>query len=88
MSGVNSLVMKSKKPNAKQFQNWITAEVIPQIRKHGFYHQKEHKPSALAHEDGYARIKIGSERRDARQIPCETWSVHGQSRYQRQGLSF
>jgi anti-repressor protein len=53
-SGVNSLVMKSKKPNAKKFQHWIT--VIPQIRKHGFYHHKEHKPSALAHEDGYARI--------------------------------
>lgn len=49
-SGVNALVMKSKKPNAKKFQHWITAEVIPQLRKHGFYHHKEHKPSALPHK--------------------------------------
>jgi len=53
-SGVNTLVMKSKKPNAKKFQHWITAEVIPQLRKHGLYHHKEHKPSALPHKDGYA----------------------------------
>jgi hypothetical protein len=46
--------MKSKKPNAKKFQNWITSEVIPQIRKHGFYIHEEHKPSAEWHEDGYA----------------------------------
>lgn len=53
-SGVNALVMKSKKPNAKKFQHWVTSEVIPQLRKHGFYVHKEHKPSALPHEDGYA----------------------------------
>lgn len=52
-SGVNSLIMKSKKPNAKNFQYWITSEVIPQLRKHGFYVHKEHKPSALLHDDGY-----------------------------------
>ena len=52
-SGVNALVMRSKKPNAKKFQYWITSEVIPQLRKHGFYVHKEHKPSALPHKDGY-----------------------------------
>ena len=53
-SGVNSLVLNSKKPNAKKFQHWVTAEVLPQIRKHGIYQHKEHIPSALPHEDGYA----------------------------------
>jgi prophage antirepressor-like protein len=53
-SGVNALVMKSKKPNAKKFQHWITSEVVPQLRKHGFYVHKKHVSSALPHEDGYA----------------------------------
>lgn len=36
-SGLYSLVLSSKLPNAKQFKHWITADVIPSIRKHGAY---------------------------------------------------
>lgn len=36
-SGLYSLVLSSKLPNAKQFKRWITADVIPSIRKHGAY---------------------------------------------------
>ncbi len=35
--GLYSLVMGSRKPEAKAFQRWITHEVIPSIRKHGAY---------------------------------------------------
>jgi anti-repressor protein len=35
--GLYSLVMKSRKPEAKQFKRWITHEVLPTIRKHGAY---------------------------------------------------
>ncbi len=31
------LVMKSRKPEAKEFQRWVTHEVLPSIRKHGGY---------------------------------------------------
>ena len=31
------LIMKSKLPNAINFENWIMDEVIPEIRKHGAY---------------------------------------------------
>jgi len=31
------LVFASKKPNAKRFQRWVTKEVLPEIRKNGFY---------------------------------------------------
>lgn len=31
------LVFASKKPNAKKFQRWVTREVLPEIRKNGFY---------------------------------------------------
>lgn len=36
-SGLYSLILASKLPNAKQFKHWITADVIPSIRKHGAY---------------------------------------------------
>lgn len=36
-SGLYSLIMSSKLPTAKQFKRWVTAEVLPTIRKHGMY---------------------------------------------------
>ena len=35
--GLYSLVLGSRKPEAKAFKRWITHEVIPAIRKHGMY---------------------------------------------------
>ncbi|ARJ21151.1 DNA-binding protein [Bacillus mycoides] len=36
-SGLYSLIMTSRKPQAKAFKKWITSEVLPTIRKHGAY---------------------------------------------------
>lgn len=36
-SGLYLLVLKSRKPEAKAFQKWVTAEVLPSIRKTGEY---------------------------------------------------
>lgn len=36
-SGLYSLILSSKKPSAKKFKRWVTAEVLPQIRKTGGY---------------------------------------------------
>ena len=36
-SGLYSLVLGSRKPEARLFKRWITHEVIPSIRKHGVY---------------------------------------------------
>lgn len=36
-SGLYSLVLSSKLPNAKKFKRWVTSEVLPSIRKHGSY---------------------------------------------------
>lgn len=36
-SGVYKLVFKSNKPDAERFQDWVTDEVLPTIRKHGAY---------------------------------------------------
>ena len=36
-SGLYSLVLSSRKPEAKAFKKWVTSEVLPAIRKHGGY---------------------------------------------------
>jgi prophage antirepressor-like protein len=36
-SGLYSLVLRSRKPEAKQFKKWVTSEVLPSIRKTGGY---------------------------------------------------
>lgn len=42
-SGLYKLVMRSKKWEAKDFQNWVTKVVLPAIRKDGGYiHGEEH----------------------------------------------
>lgn len=36
-SGLYSLILSSKLPQAKDFKRWVTSEVLPTIRKHGMY---------------------------------------------------
>lgn len=36
-SGLYSLILSSKMPNAKKFKRWVTSEVLPAIRRHGIY---------------------------------------------------
>lgn len=36
-SGLYSLILSSKLPNAKKFKKWVTSEVLPSIRKHEVY---------------------------------------------------
>lgn len=36
-SGMYSLILSSKLPNAKKFKRWVTSEVLPAIRKEGAY---------------------------------------------------
>lgn len=36
-SGLYTLILTSQKPHAKAFKRWVTSEVIPSIRKRGYY---------------------------------------------------
>lgn len=36
-SGMYSLILSSKLPNAKKFKRWVTSEVLPAIRENGAY---------------------------------------------------
>lgn len=40
-SGLYSLILSSKMPNAKKFKRWVTSEVLPTIRRHGLYAMDE-----------------------------------------------
>ena len=50
--GLYSLVLKSRKPEAKEFKRWITHEVLPAIRKAGRYTTEEER----AREDELQKI--------------------------------
>ena len=50
-SGLYSLILSSKLPNAKQFKHWITSEVIPSIRRHGAYMTPETLQAAIMNPD-------------------------------------
>lgn len=50
-SGLYSLVLSSKMPNAKKFKRWVTNEVLPTIRKHGAYMTKQTLEEALTSPD-------------------------------------
>ena len=36
-SGLYSLILSSKMPNAKKFKRWVTSEILPTLRKTGSY---------------------------------------------------
>jgi len=47
-SGLYSLILRSKKPEAEAFVDWLTEEVLPSIRKHGFWRSPEAEAKAKA----------------------------------------
>lgn len=64
-SGLYSLVMGSKLPNAKKFKRWVTSEVLPAIRKHGGYLTAEKVEEALLNPD--VLIRLATELKDERE---------------------
>lgn len=36
-SGLYALIFQSRKPEARKFRKWVTSEVLPSLRKRGFY---------------------------------------------------
>jgi prophage antirepressor-like protein len=47
-SGLYSLVLNSKKPEAKRFKKWITSEVLPALRRTGVYGLRPSVPAFIA----------------------------------------
>lgn len=67
-SGLYSLILSSKMPNARKFKQWVTAEVLPAIRKHGMYAIDEiHNNPDLAIS---ALTQLKEERERRKQLEC------------------
>lgn len=49
-SGLYSLILTSRKPEAKKFKKWVTSEVLPAIRKTGRYVAPQAQPPAKVSE--------------------------------------
>lgn len=57
-SGLYSLILSSKLPNAKKFKRWVTSEVLPAIRKTGHYEAPGYVPKATSIGEVVNLIKI------------------------------
>ena len=64
-SGLYSLVLSSKLESAKKFKRWVTAEVLPSIRKHGAYMTEQTLEEALTSPDFL--IKLATQLKEAKE---------------------
>ena len=72
-SGLYSLVLSSKLPQAKEFKHWVTSEVLPQIRKTGRYEllPKEVKRlAALSQKEGSSASLHSSREKTRSRVTC------------------
>lgn len=68
-SGLYSLIMSSKKPEARVFKRWVTSEVLPSIRKTGSYNVQKQVPQTylealkalVASEEEKEQLKLTNE---------------------------
>lgn len=66
-SGMYSLVLTSRKPEAKKFKKWVTSEVLPSIRKTGSYSQKPLSQLEILAQSAMALVEM-----DKRQTALES----------------
>lgn len=55
-SGLYKLILRSDKPQAKPFQDWVTRVVLPAIRKDGGYIQGEEKVARTLFETAFKSV--------------------------------
>lgn len=55
-SGLYSLILSSKMPNAKKFKHWVTSEVLPAIREHGAYMTDQKAFDVVHNKNGLANL--------------------------------
>lgn len=61
-SGLYNVILRSDKPEAKPFRKWVTAEVLPTIRKTGSYGVKPEKPNkALEIKEMNAKVRLSNQ---------------------------
>ncbi|MEK0285956.1 phage antirepressor [Caldifermentibacillus hisashii] len=69
--GLYSAILKSRKPEAKEFKRWVTHEVIPAIRKHGAYMTPEMIEKVLLNPDTIIQLATNLKEEQQRRISAE-----------------
>lgn len=69
--GLYSLVLTSRKPEAKTFKRWITHEVIPAIRKHGGYLTNDKIEKVLTDPDTIIKLATSLKQERAKREEAE-----------------
>lgn len=81
-SGLYSLILSSKLPQAKQFKRWVTSEVLPAIRKHGAYITPDKVEDLLLNPDAMIKVltalKDEQDKRKALEIANSSLKVDNQ----------
>lgn len=74
-AGLYSLILRSRKPEAKAFKRWITHEVLPAIRRHGAYLTPDMVEKVISDPDTIIRLatdlKTEREKRAALEAQAE-----------------
>lgn len=73
--GLYSLVLRSRKPEAKAFKRWITHEVLPAIRKHGGYLTPQKVEEVLLNPDTIIRLATDLKAERERRLALEAENV-------------
>lgn len=60
-SGLYNVILRSDKPEAKPFRKWVTAEVLPSIRKTGTYNVPTKPSKALEIKEINAKVRLSNQ---------------------------
>jgi prophage antirepressor-like protein len=74
-SGLYSLVLGSRKPQAHAFKRWVTHDVIPSIRRHGLYATPETAEKILGDPDFLIQALTELKQEREKRIAAEAESV-------------
>lgn len=69
--GLYAAVLKSRRPDAEEFQDWVTDEVLPTIRKHGGYLTPEKTEQILTDPDTIIQLATNLKDERARRETLE-----------------
>ena len=88
-SGLYSLILSSKLPSAKKFKHWVTAEVLPSLRKHGAYFTAEtlHKTMSDPRELAKLLTTLADEQDKRRKLEEENAFLSVKAKYYDQILN-
>ncbi len=88
-SGLYSLTLSSKLPSAKKFKHWVTAEVLPSLRKHGAYFTAEtlHKTMSDPRELAKLLTTLADEQDKRRKLEEENAFLSVKAKYYDQILN-